>query len=119
NTGSPRWDGNGIASSTLLGASVDLLHSVGVADNATLGLAAHTSFAGQLVNQASILVGYALTGDSNMDGTVNILDMQNLMSGYGQPGSWQQGDFNHDGQVNILDVQQIDQNYGQTLSQIG
>jgi hypothetical protein len=118
-TGNPRWDGYGIINSTLLtggaGGAIDLLHSVGVADNATLGPAARNVFAGQSVDQTSVLIGYTLAGDSNMDGTVNGLDMQNLMAGYGQGGTWQLGDFNHDGQVNILDVQQLDANYGQTL----
>jgi autotransporter-associated beta strand protein len=53
-------------------------------------------------------VAYAAPGDTNVDGTVDILDAGNVMAGAllgsGQIGRWSSGDFNYDGVVDILDI---------------
>lgn len=115
-TYNPRWTGTGITSSLLVGASgVDIYHSVGVADNATLRELQKTTFAGQVVDINSIFVGYVLTGDSNLDGKADFSDFLNLQTNYHHPGTWQTGDFNHDGYVDINDYNVFNHNYGQSL----
>ena len=119
-SGKPRWDANGITSSSLVpGGILDPAHSIGVADNATLGTAARTTFGGQAVTASSILVGYTLSGDANMDGKVTFADFQSFLSHYGQTGTWQQGDFNHDGKVTFSDFQLLLSDYGQSMPGAG
>jgi fibronectin-binding autotransporter adhesin len=122
-TAKPRWDSPGITSSVVAtggaGGGVDTAHSIGVADNTTLGAFQRTSFGGQNVNASSILIGYTLAGDSNMDGKVTFADFQNLLSDYGQLGTWQQGDFNHDGKVSFADFQLLLSEYGQSMPGAG
>ena len=56
----------------------------------------------------SLTVAFAASGDTNLDGVVDILDAGGLMaSGAYDDGSaagWSQGDFNYDGLVDVLDV---------------
>jgi len=56
----------------------------------------------------SIMVAYSAPGDTNIDGTVDILDAANFFAGgkfdSSQPGSWMEGDFGYDGLVDILDA---------------
>lgn len=56
----------------------------------------------------SILVAYAAPGDTNLDGTVDILDAANFTvgasPGAAQPVRWAAGDFNYDGVVDVLDI---------------
>jgi autotransporter-associated beta strand protein len=118
-TAKPRWDSPGITSSVIAtggtGGTVDTAHSIGVADNATLGAFQRSSFGGQNVNAASILVGYTLSGDGNMDGKVDFFDFQLLQGDFNKAGVWQQGDFNHDGQVNFFDFQLLQGNFGKSM----
>ena len=51
-------------------------------------------------------------GDINLDGTVNIFDINNVSSNWGTAGP--QGDANGDGIVNIFDVNLISSNWGAT-----
>jgi hypothetical protein len=58
---------------------------------------------------------YALVGDTNLDGTVNLIDLLILLDNYGETGAdWAQGDFNYDGVVNLTDLLALLNNYGQT-----
>jgi endonuclease/exonuclease/phosphatase family metal-dependent hydrolase len=65
-----------------------------------------------------VLIQYALVGDTNLDGGVNITDLLKLLDNYGQTGAdWSQGDFNYDGTVNITDLLAMLNNYDQSTSQ--
>ena len=60
---------------------------------------------------------YTLYGDTNLDGTVNGTDLNNVLSNYNQTGmTWSQGDFNYDGTVNGTDLNTVLSNYNQHLS---
>jgi hypothetical protein len=56
----------------------------------------------------SLTVSYAAPGDTNVDGTVDILDAANFAAGgkfdAGTAATWTQGDFTYDGVVDILDA---------------
>jgi autotransporter-associated beta strand protein len=56
----------------------------------------------------SVSFAYSAPGDSNIDGTVDILDAANFLAGgrfdSGLPASWNEGDFGYDGVVDILDA---------------
>jgi autotransporter-associated beta strand protein len=49
-----------------------------------------------------IYVKYTLPGDTNLDGTVNNTDLNNMVPA-SSGGTWATGDFNYDGQVNADD----------------
>jgi len=63
----------------------------------------------------SIELKYTLVGDVNLDGAVNITDVNALVPHYNSTGSWTGGDFNYDGQVNITDVNALVPNYNTSL----
>lgn len=51
---------------------------------------------------------YVAPGDTNIDWTVDVLDVANLVASgkysTGMPASWPEGDFNDDGVMDILDI---------------
>lgn len=108
------WSGAGITSS--LGNS-QLLIGYGEASS-LLGLTSGQSatWNGVSVDATSVLLSYALVGDTNLDGSVNFLDLTALAASYGSAGAtWAQGDFNYDGAVNFLDLTALAANYGGAL----
>lgn len=56
----------------------------------------------------SVTFAYAAAGDTNLDWTVDILDIANLLGGAkfnsGLAASWTEGDFNYDGVFDTLDI---------------
>lgn len=94
-----------IIAHTLFTSSADSHHALGYADSAdgiVTGLAGDT-----------VLVKYALDGDSNLDGRVNFADLLFLGQNFGKTGAnWDQGDFNDDGKVGFDDLLLLAQNYG-------
>ena len=56
----------------------------------------------------SMTFAYAAAGDTNLDWSVDILDIANTLAGgkfdSGSPASWNEGDFNHDGTFDTLDI---------------
>ena len=103
------WTGNGITSSTV--ATVNAIdsesRSVAYAENGTLPLGAYTNFHGQAVDDTSILMAYTRTGDTNLDGVVDDLDVTILSALYApgvpQP-DWSLGDFDYNGFVDDADI---------------
>jgi hypothetical protein len=70
-----------------------------------------------IAQPGQLVVQYALVGDANLDGTVNLTDLLDLLNNYGQSGTdWTQGDFNYDGTVNLTDLLDLLNNYGQSTS---
>jgi autotransporter-associated beta strand protein len=96
------WNGTGIISSS---AAANSAFAVGYAD----GSLDHGTTAG--ANE--VLIKYALVGDANLDGGVNITDLLTLLNNYTETGKdWSEGDFNYDGAVNITDLLAMLNNYG-------
>jgi len=56
----------------------------------------------------SVTFAYAAAGDTNLDWSVDILDIANVIAGAkfnsGLPAAWNEGDFNDDGLCDMLDV---------------
>jgi len=67
---------------------------------------------GSIVNEdGSITLGFAVSGDTNLDGLVDVLDISSML-GSGlydtlNPSTWAEGDFNYDGMVDILDLSEL------------
>jgi hypothetical protein len=103
------WTGMGITSSTAAAANATEpdSRSIGYAENASLPLGLYTSFRGQGVDDTSLLISYARTGDANLDGVVDDNDVTIVSATYApgvpQP-SWAFGDFDYNGFVDDDDV---------------
>jgi hypothetical protein len=54
-------------------------------------------------------------GDFNLDGTVNLLDLNKLTSNYNGLGGWTLGDANGDGGISLLDLNKLTANYNSTV----
>jgi autotransporter-associated beta strand protein len=56
----------------------------------------------------SVTFGYAAAGDTNLDWTIDILDIANVLGSgkinAGVAATWAEGDFNYDGFADILDI---------------
>jgi hypothetical protein len=63
-----------------------------------------------------IVVEPALAGDTDLNGTVNIHDLLNLLVNFNQPGFWDQGNFNGHATVDISDMQALLNNFNQAAS---
>jgi hypothetical protein len=111
------WNGIGIDSSPAVAVAADNTNGhktgVGYALASSLGIVGMGTFAGQAVTDSSIVVRYTYLGDSNLDQTVNLLDLNSIATNFGQSGKmWVDGDANYDGQVNILDFNAVAENFG-------
>ncbi|NBW96428.1 MAG: hypothetical protein EBR28_06780 [Planctomycetia bacterium] len=87
------WDGTtGITSSA---AAAEPFRAVGWVDN----------------GDGSRTFAFAAQGDTNLDGEVDLVDLQNMLAsgryGSGQAGVWADGDFNYDGAVDLTDLQDV------------
>jgi len=75
------------------------------ADHVVKGLADNT-----------VLVKFALDGDTDLDGSVTFADLVRLVRHYGLTGAnWDQGDFNYDSKVFFDDFVLLARNYGKGL----
>ncbi|MBM4022872.1 MAG: hypothetical protein FJ284_11650 [Planctomycetes bacterium] len=88
------WDGTSGITSSVAAAQVAVSEprAVGWLDN----------------GDGSMTVAYAAPGDTNLDWTVDLIDVANFISsgkyGTGEPATWAEGDFNYDGVVDLADV---------------
>jgi hypothetical protein len=107
------WLGAGITSSL---ASNIAPHptAVGFAEASALGSPA--TFLGQPADSTSVLMRYVFTGDTNLDGVVNLPDFNALATNFGGAGKgWIQGDFNYDGTINSADFTSLAVNFNSAL----
>ncbi|HEX3356350.1 MAG TPA: hypothetical protein VHS31_05145 [Tepidisphaeraceae bacterium] len=107
------WTGSGITSSTA--AANPNLYAVGVAfASKALNITGSqtASFMGQTVNPNDVLVRLTYNGDANLDGKVNLLDLNALATNFGSSNrGWVAGDFNYDLKVNLLDFNMLAANF--------
>ena len=69
---------------------------------------------GQAAN--TVLVKYALVGDTNLDGNVGLDDYNAVVRNFGKTGaSWDQGDFFYEGTIGLDDYNAVVRNFGRTL----
>ena len=92
--GDGTWNGtNGITSTAVAAAvAANLPRAIGWLEN----------------GDGSITVAFSAPGDTNIDGSVDILDAANFLAfgkfDTGQAASWNEGDFGYDGIVDLLDA---------------
>jgi hypothetical protein len=111
------WNGNGITSgAAAAAASSQTRTALGIAEASELGV---TSFLGQPVDSTALLIRYTLSGDANLDCTVDTLDFNLLAANFGRTGRhWNNGDFNYDGGVNTIDFNNLAANFGRSIADV-
>ncbi len=88
------WTGTSGITSTVAAANIasSIPRTVGWLDN----------------GDGSLKAAYAAPGDTNLDWSIDILDVANVLAAgkfnAGNPATWAQGDFNYDGVVDVLDA---------------
>ena len=108
------WNGAGINSSVAAGMTNT---GVGVAEATDVFTIFPALFAGQLVDNSSVLVRYTLYGDTDLNRNVNLDDFNRLASNFGQsPRRWSQGNFDYNNNVNLDDFNRLAANFGQTVA---
>ncbi len=114
------WDGNGIVTSMAAAQGSGARATIGVAEASEalgLGQGQTALWSGQTVDATSVLVRYVLSGDANLDGTIDGDDYFSIDSGYSaQSPEYAAGDFNYDGRIDADDYFLIDSNYGQAAT---
>lgn len=73
------------------------------------------TFAGQSLDESSVLLAYTLAGDANLDFTVNISDFAVLAANFNLPSRWVTGDFDYSGTTNISDFSLLAAQFNQSL----
>jgi hypothetical protein len=105
------WLGDGITSST---AASIAGRGVGFAEATDLFTTFPATFAGQSIDDTSVLLKYTFTGDADLSGGVDLFDFNRLAANFGTtPRRWSQGDFDFDADVDLLDFNALALNFGQ------
>lgn len=93
------WDGLGIRGSS---AANDSHFALGIAEAGTLAL---LNFADEPIDSTTLLVDFTYSGDSNLDGRVDIRDLYALATNWqSSSANWITGDFNYNGTVDVTDL---------------
>lgn len=103
------WNGTGTAGViTSAAAAANPKYAIGYADSA--------DGTGINPNANTVELKYTLSGDANLDGSVNGADLSRLLGRYNQASGqdWVHGDFNYDFAVNGADLSKLLGNYNQT-----
>jgi fibronectin-binding autotransporter adhesin len=106
------WTGPGITSSIAAGDPADV--SIAIADNAALG---YTNFGGQSVDADSILIVPALFGDADLNGHVDLNDLNTVLNHLGTPtGAWTNGNFDNATTIDLTDLNDVLNHLGVSLA---
>jgi hypothetical protein len=107
------WNGSGIRSSV---AAAQPGTAIGCAESVDLFSSFPATFAGEAIDDTAVVLRFALRGDANLDGRVNLADFNRLAANFGSTSSaWSRGDFNYDGNVNLSDFNALASNFGREL----
>lgn len=109
------WSGPGLTTTSAAADPSRALSAVEAADLLHLVGSDTAVWNGQTVDATTVLVGYALAGDVNLDGTVGFADLVAVAQNYGREdggANWLQGDLTYDGNVDFADLVKLAQNYG-------
>jgi hypothetical protein len=107
------WNGPGISSST---AASDPRLGVGYAEATELFTGFPATFAGETIDDTTLIVRLVRLGDANLDGAVDLRDFDRLAVNFGHPvAGWSQGDFNYDFVVNLRDFNLLAGNFGMNV----
>jgi fibronectin-binding autotransporter adhesin len=115
--GDGTWNGaTGINSS-----SIGTLNAIGYAlasDVLPFANGTTDSFLGTTVDKSTVIARFTLSGDVNLDGAVDFLDLAKLAQSYNVTDGtrqWSTGDVNYDGNTDFLDLAKLAQNYNTAL----
>jgi sugar lactone lactonase YvrE len=89
--GMNRWDKPGITSSSAAANAGN--YALGYLTGPELTNLGSTTFQGQPVTSNSTVVSYTLIGDTELRGTVDGTDYNNVLANYDTAGDWSQGNF--------------------------
>jgi hypothetical protein len=119
NAGDGTWNGTtGITSSA---AAANALSAVGYAlasDVLPFTNGTTDTFLGTTVDKNTVVARFTLSGDLNLDGSVDFLDLAKLAQSYNVTDGtrqWSTGDVNYDGNTDFLDLAKMAQNYNTAL----
>jgi fibronectin-binding autotransporter adhesin len=115
NTAGTHWTGAGVTSST---ARDNGNYAIGYAEASDVLAPAGGVFRGENVDGTAVLARFTFSGDTNLDGSVDFLDLARLAQSYNVTDgtrSWPTGDFNYDGNTDFLDLAKLAQNYNTAL----
>jgi Polysaccharide lyase len=68
------------------------------------------------LSAGEFLIEPALVGDTDLNGTVNIHDLQNILGDFNAPGFWDQGNFDGHAEVDISDLQALLGNFNSSTT---
>jgi len=108
------WDKPGLTSS--VAKTSNGVTALGYGEASTLGM---TTFDGLTLGGNAVLVKYTLTGDANLDGSVNLADYNTVvgnLNGSGQ--TWTSGSFDYSEAVSLGDYNDVISNFNQTLANV-
>lgn len=107
------WTGPGINSSI---AAADPQTGLGFGEAASIFSSFPADFLGQSVDNSAVLIRHTVTGDANLDGTVNLADFNRLAENFEQSSvPYSHGDFNYDGTVDLADFNALAGNFGRSV----
>ncbi|MDB5322735.1 MAG: uncharacterized protein JWN40_4366 [Phycisphaerales bacterium] len=115
NAAGTHWTGAGVNSST---ARNNVLYGIGYGEASDVIAPAGGVFRGENVDGTAVLARFTFSGDANLDGSVDFLDLARLAQSYNVTDgarSWPTGDFNYDGNTDFLDLAKLAQNYNTAL----
>jgi autotransporter-associated beta strand protein len=113
------WKGaTGITSSTAAAASLGAVGYALAGDVLPFADGVSDTFLGTTVDKSTVIARYTLSGDINLDGAVDFLDLARLAQSYNVTDGtrqWSTGDLNYDGNTDFLDLAKLAQNYNTAL----
>ncbi len=68
-------------------------------------------FSQRKLDATCVIVGAVRTGDTNLDGAVDVKDLTVMKKFFNKPGTWIDGDFTQDGKIDFDDLLKMSQNY--------
>jgi uncharacterized delta-60 repeat protein len=85
------------------------------AHNTAIGWADSSDGTGVNTMANTIELKYTLYGDANLNGAVDIFDLNALLPNFNKSGAWTGGDFTYNGTVDIFDLNALLPNFNTTL----
>ena len=99
----------------ILSTTIPANQGLAVADNA-LPTILFTTFGGLPVDLDSLLVGFELLGDANVDGKVNVTDLNIILSHLGQTTpNWTSGNFDGAATIDLTDLNDVLNHLGTSI----
>lgn len=92
----------------IVSTATNLKSRLAYADNSVTSF---STFGQAPVDASSVLITLTYSGDANLDGVVNLMDLYSLASNWQSDGSWTSGDFNYDGTIDAVDLQLLASNW--------